>query len=1000
MPRGRKLEQIAMRRERRPASFATLMPWRVRNVLIVSSLYDSFTFEEDGRLSEMLFSDYLELNLRYAPRVVRASTAAEALEKLRNAPFDLVISMLKVGDTDVAEFGRAIRNLDPEISLRILANNARELAVIDSLGFASGADRVFMWNGDSRLFLAIIKSVEDRMNAWHDAKAVGVPCLILVEDNVRFYSSYLPLLYTELVEHTQALMADGLNLMEKFLRMRARPKILLATSWEEGSQLFERYRKHVMGVIVDAQFPRNGVLDPGAGLDFARMVKEQTPDRPVLMQSSDQENALKVEAVGGLFINKRSPTLLADVRHFLREHLGFGDFQFRGPKTEVIATVRDLRGLTQVLYEVPASSLLYHARRNDFSTWLMARTEFDLARELRPRKVSEFQNPEHLRGYLIGSLEEHRDKRRAGVVADFSRGTFEGTSGFARIGTGSLGGKGRGLAFMHSLFERYVIGAQFDEVEIFVPPTAVIATDFFDEFMDSNGLTPLALGDADDGELARAFLAAALPPALTEALRTYLNRVRYPLAVRSSSLLEDASYQPFAGVYHTSMIPNNHEDVEVRLDQLADAIKLVYASTYLSNARAYIAATASRLEEEKMAVIVQQVVGRRYGNRLYPNIAGVARSYNFYPIDEMQPDDGIASVVLGLGKTVVDGGRCLRFSPAHPRRLYQFSTPAEALRTAQREFLALDLSDPELKRSRRGYAESALLELGLDAAEEDGSLHAIGSVYDPDSDSIRDGIARPGPRLVSMAGVLKSEVFPLAPILSHLLEVGETAFSGPVEIEFAANIRRNEDKQHSFGFLQIRPVVVGPDVREVRLGDVREEDAICISYQALGHGQIDDIRDLVYVPSGTFDRNRTVDIATEIGQINNRLIHAERPFVLIGPGRWGSADRWLGIPVSWSQISGARCIVETQLQDIRVAPSQGTHFFQNMTSLGIAYFTVNFGEQEGMLDTAWLDAQPAKQAESFVRHLSFDKPLVIVTNARRRLGVVLKPDRSLGVPSA
>jgi len=1000
MSKERKLEQIVQRRERRPASFATLMPWRVRNVLIVSSLYDSFTFEEDGSLNEMLFSDYLELNLRYAPRVVRASTAAEALEKLRNSPFDLVIAMLKVGDTDVVEFSRAVRNLDPEISLRILANNARELGVINSLGFTGGADRVFMWNGDSRLFLAIVKSVEDRMNARHDANAVGVPCLILVEDNVRFYSSYLPLLYTELVEHTQDLMSDGLNRMEKFLRMRARPKILLATSWEEGSHLFERYRDHVMGVIVDAQFPRGGVADPEAGIDFARMVKKQTPDRPVLMQSSDQSNQLKVEAVGGLFINKRSPTLLGDVRRFLREHLGFGDFHFRGTHTEVIATAGDLRQLTQILHDAPASSLLYHARRNDFSTWLMARTEFDLARELRPRKVSEFSNPEHLRGYLIGALEEHRDKKRAGVVADFSRGTFEGTSGFARIGTGSLGGKGRGLAFMHSVFERYAIGEQFEDVEMFVPPSAVIATDFFDEFMEQNGLIRVALGDIGDDELSRAFLEAELPPALIEALRTYLGRVHYPLAVRSSSLLEDASYQPFAGVYHTSMIPNNHEAPEVRLRQLADAIKLVYASTYFSDARGYIAATSSRLEEERMAVIIQQVVGRRYGGRLYPSIAGVARSYNFYPIDEMRPEDGIASVVLGLGRTVVDGGRCLRFSPAHPRRLYQFSTPEEALRTAQREFLALDLTDPELAESRRGYGDSALVQLGLDVAEEDGSLHAIGSVYDQDSHSIRDGISRPGARLVSMAGVLKSDVFPLSGVLSHLLEVGSTAFSGPVEIEFAANLRRNADKKHSFGFLQIRPVVVGPDVREVRLADVRDDDAICISREALGHGQIDDVGDLVYVPPATFDRGQSVEVATEIGAINARLLDEKRPYVLIGPGRWGSADRWLGIPVSWSQISGARCIVETQLQDIRVAPSQGTHFFQNMTSLGIAYFTVNFSEREGLLALDWLEAQPAATETTYVRHLEFDEPLTIVLNARRRLGLVLKPGRKTRAPDA
>jgi DNA-binding NarL/FixJ family response regulator len=992
------MEQIVNRRERRPAAFATLMPWRVRNILLVSSLYDSFTFQEDGRLDEMLFSEFLELGLYHAPRVARASTAEEALEKLRAEQFDLVISMLKVGDTDVVEFSRAVRDLDPDISLRILANNARELSVLDSLGFSGTRDRVFMWTGDTRLFLAMVKSVEDRMNAWHDARAVGVPCVILVEDNVRFYSSYLPLLYTELVEHTQRLMADGLNRTEKLMRMRARPKILLATSWEEGTELYERYREFVMGVIVDARFPREGRPDPSAGIDFARMVKKHTPDRTVLMQSSEQRNAERVEAVGGLFINKRSPTLLHDVRSFLRAHLGFGDFVFCRPNGQPIATAADLRGLSRVLSDIPASSMLYHARRNDFSTWLMARTEFDLARKLRPRKVSDFDDPEDIRQHILDAVEKHLEIKRAGVVAEFSKGTFEGTSGFVRIGSGSLGGKGRGLAFMHSLLESYSIGEQLRDVEIFVPPTAVIATDVFDDFMERNQLTRMALAETDDGKILAAFQDAELPETLVETLRTYLARVGYPLAVRSSSLLEDASYQPFAGVYHTRMIPNNHRDPEVRLRQLCETIKAVYASTYYSDPKAYTAATSSRLEEEKMAVVIQQVVGRRFGDFLYPNVAGVARSYNFYPVDDMRSEEGIASVVLGLGRTVVDGGRCLRFCPEHPHRLYQFASPDEALRTAQREFLALDMSKTDPDRPEDGKTDPSLVTLSLETAEQDGTLHAVGSVFDPDSNSIRDGISRPGARLVTMAGVLKSGVFPLPAALTHLLQIGATAFSSPVEIEFAANFRRSEDQPHRFGFLQIRPVVVGPELRDVQLDDVSHEDAICVSPSALGHGHIENIRDVIYVPDDTFDRSATVEIASEIGTINNHLLDANRPYLLIGPGRWGSADRWLGIPVSWSQISGARCIVETDMHDIRVAPSQGTHFFQNMTSLGIAYFTVNFERQGGMLDMQWLEGQPAERESPHVRHLAFTAPLEIVISARRSLGVVMKPGRHIDRP--
>jgi len=581
------------------------------------------------------------------------------------------------------------------------------------------------------------------------------------------------------------------------------------------------------------------------------------------------------------------------------------------------------------------------------------------------------------------------------VVADFSSATFEGTSGFVRIGTGSLGGKGRGLAFMHALFEEYEIGERFPDVAIFVPPTAVVATDVFEEFMASNNLTELVLAAEDDDVIAEAFKQATLPAFLVDSLRTYLTRVPYPLAVRSSSLLEDASFQPFAGVYDTCMIPNNHEDPEVRLRQLCDSIKRIYASTYSSDAKAYIAATSSRLEEEKMAVIVQRVVGRRYADVLYPNVAGVARSYNFYPIADMKPEEGIASVVLGLGKTVVDGGRCLRFSPAHPRRLYQFSTPDEALRTAQREFLALDLSDPEAGCGPADDPDASLKTLTLDRAEADGTLHAIGSVYDRDSHAIRDGVSRKGARLVTMAGVLKGDVFPLAEILSHLLEIGSTAFSGPVEIEFAANLRRAPGQQHSFGFLQIRPVVIGPEMRSADLDEVAPEDAICVSPRALGHGHIDQIRDLVYVPRRTFDRSATIAIAAEVGSLNARLRQANRTYVLIGPGRWGSADRWLGIPVRWSQISNARCIVETGLHDIQVEPSQGTHFFQNMTSLGIAYFSVNFEQLDGRLDLDWLDAQAAEHETQHARHLRFDEPIAVVTSARQGRGVVMKPGRGL-----
>ncbi len=986
----RALESIAPERQKKKVAYDSLMLRRVRNVLLVSSQYDSFTFEEDGRLTELLFTEYLELNLRYAPNIVRVPTAEEALEELRTGSFDLVISMLRVGSMDVADFGREATSLVPGLPIVLLSYNTRELTMLESLGQLPGIDRVFVWLGDVRLFLAIIKYVEDRLNVVHDARTAGVQTIILVEDNIRFYSSYLPLAYTELVRQTQQLMTDGLNRMDKMARMRARPKLLLATSFEEGEKLYRMVRNHVAGVILDAAFPRNGKLNPRAGIEFAKLVQEKTPDRPVLIQSSDATVEPLARELGACFTDKTSPNLLGNVQRFMRDHMGFGQFVFRMPDGEEIGNANDLRSLIKGLAEIPAESLIHHVSRNDFSTWLMARTEFDLAKVLRPRRVDEFENAEEIRQYLIAECDLYRDRSRAGVVADFSSETFSASSGFARIGSGSLGGKGRGLAFMYSLIERGKLGERDPEVDIFVPPTVVLATGVFDEFMQHAKLGEVALGNYSDREIADAFLSAELPVGAMESLKTFLSRAHYPLAVRSSSLLEDASHQPFAGLYSTYMIPNSHEELDTRLGQLVRAVKLVYASTFFSNAKRYIESTPNRLEEEKMAVVIQQVVGRRRGDYLYPDMAGVVRSYDFYPIDDAKPEDGVATVVLGLGKAVVDGGRSMRFSPAQPRRIYQFSSPRDTLKSAQREFLALDLSNP-CAEAKLSTEDACLATLDLDVAERDGVLPMVGSVYSPESDAIYDGTSRAGPRLVTMAGVLKAEVYPLAETLKRLLEVGVAGFSCQVEIEFAANIRSDRDEPHEFAFLQIRPVVVSARTHDLSIDAVSSNDAICLSPKALGNGLIDGVRDIVYVSMANFDRGKTVEIAGEVGAVAGRLKAEGRPFLLIGPGRWGSADRWLGIPVAWSQIAGVRCIVETDMADLRVSPSQGTHFFQNMTSFGIGYFTVNFDRIGGMLDSDWLDAEPSESETAHVRHLSFPEPLEIVVSGKKGVGAVMKP---------
>ena len=971
------------------------MPWRVRSILLVSSPYDAFTFQEDGNLTELLISEYLELNLRYAPIITRVSTADEAIAHTRNKSPDLVITMPRVGEMDVFKFGRAIKDSRPNLPTVLLAYDTRELALLKTREDIAGIDRIFVWQGDARLFLAIIKWAEDLMNAVHDAKAAGVKSIILIEDSVRFYSAYLPLLYTEIVEQTQALMAEGANRMQKLLRMRARPKIILGTSFEEGAHLLRHHQDHVLGVIIDARFPRGGQTDPQAGRAFAELVGEHDPNIPILMQSTEAENRAVAASLGARFIDKTSPTLLHEVRDFLRASLGFGDFIFRRPNGSVLTAAHDIGELVTQLQTIPDDSLLYHARRNDFSTWLMARTEFDLAKALRPVTSDAFDSPAGLRDYLLAALRDYRHRSRAGLIAEFSQHDDDASCGFSRIGQGSLGGKGRGLAFVNSIMNAYDIENHIPGMRIFVPPSTILATDIFDRFMEDSGLAAYALEAHPDEEIRSAFLGAHLPADAVTALRAFLKGARFPLAVRSSSLLEDSSYQPFAGIYRTYMLPNNASSLDIRLEQLCRAIRLVYASTYYEDSRSYIESTPNRLEEEKMAVVIQQIVGQTHDQSFYPHIAGVARSYDYYPIEGLQAEDGVASVALGLGRMVVDGGRCLRFSPAHPRKLYQFSSTESYLENAQREFYALNLVGVPDSASSARSANDPLDEnhvlLDLEAAMQHGTLDRIGSVYSPENDVVYEGVHRPGIKLVTMAGILSGDYLPLADALGFLLEIGKSGFSCQVEIEFAVNLRKPEDGPHEFGFLQIRPLVFGTDAEGLDLTTVAQTEAICISGGALGHGHLEGIRDLVYVPTASFDRSQTQTIADEVGSLNAALKAEGRHYVLIGPGRWGSADPWLGIPVRWAQISRVSCIVETPMEGIQVAPSQGTHFFQNITSFGIGYFTLSRQDPHAHLDLQWLDGQPAHAKKAFVRHIRFSEPLEIVVDGRRGIGVIMRP---------
>jgi len=995
--RDKILDETVGRRSKETVPYYALMSRRVRNILLVSSLYDSYTLEEDGKFTELLFSEYLHLNLRYAPRIIRVSTGEEALRLLNIEKFDLVISMLSIGHMQCDELGRAIREENKGIPFVVLAYTGRDLKILIDEGRLTHVDQVFVWQGDARLFLAIIKSIEDKLNAEHDSRAAGVKCIILVEDSIRFCSSYLPMLYTEIMQQTQKLMTDGVNQMQKLMRMRARPKILHAGNYEEAMKLYNRFQDNILGMILDVRFEKEGIEYPRAGFKLAEEILSHDPECPILFQSSEEINRKIANDTGAAFINKNSPTLLAELREFMKEYLGFGDFVFRDTEGKEVARAGDLREMRKALVRISDKSLLYHAERNDFSTWLMARTEFDLAHALRPQKVDDFETASALRSYLLASLKEWMDRYRAGQIEEFSSETFDYDTEFVKIGSGSLGGKGRGLAFINALLNIYNINEKFPEVDIFVPPTAVVATGVFDRFMENPGLKDLVFHGkiADDSQsslrrdraIADAFLAAPVSEDVREMLHAFLEEVRYPLAVRSSSLLEDSPSCPFAGIYCTYMLPNNSPDINVRLSQLLSAIKLIFASTFYSESVSYIETTPNRLEEEKMAVVVQQIVAREHGDVLYPNFAGVAKSYNFYPLDGMSEECGVASIALGLGSTVVDGGKCVRFSPESPGKLYQFSSTEEYLRNSQRDFLALDLKPHESVNSDFPWKDTHLVSLDLERAQKDDTLAPVGSVYSAENDMILDGTFRPGAKLVTMAGILKGDYFPLAPLLKHLLEIGKVAFSSDIEIEFAVNLGdASKGRPHEFGYLQIRPMghSVGIMPEEE---DIDEEKAICISHQVLGHGFIEDIRDIIYVSSGNFDRSHTAEIAGEIEQLNRKLRQLRRQSLLIGPGRWGSSDSWLGIPVKWNQISTVGCIVETPLPDMDVEPSQGTHFFQNITSLGIGYLTL---KRKGMdyLDYDFLENHVALEETQFLRYIHLIKPLRILINTMAKKGFI------------
>ncbi len=972
---------------RRHHDFQDLMRHRVMDILLVSTPYDSFILEEAGELQERLLGEFRNLDLHYAPGLTGVSTGGEAIELARQQRrFNLIVTTPRVGDMNAAELARRVADAGLDVPVVLLAWDTRELTEFAAHADTSGLERIFLWQGDARILVAIVKSVEDRRNVEHDTRTVGVQVIILVEDNVRYYSSFLPLMYTELLHHSQRVIAEGLNLSQKILRMRARPKVLLCATFEEAEEAFAAYGKEVLGVISDIEFPRGGERSLTAGADLARLVRDSYPDVPLILHSSRPENEALARSLGANFLLKGSPLLLQDLRRVMLQDFGFGDFVFRRPDGTEVDRARDLKRLEAKLSTVPEECVTYHAARNHFSRWLKARTEFALAHELRPRKLSDYPSLEALRRDLIRSIAAYRLEQSRNLVADFDRETFDPEGDFYRIGGGSLGGKARGLAFVRRLLSLHGLRDRFPGVEVTVPPAVVLGTDIFDRFLEENGLRDFAIQCDEEAEIERRFRAARFPEEAGRDLAAFLEAAAWPLAVRSSSLLEDSQRQPFTGVYDTLMLRNDAASLAERWEHAVAAIKRVYASTFSPHAKAYLRATPYRLEEERMAVVLQRVVGAFHGPRFYPDFSGVARSHNFYPSPPMTAADGVVAAALGLGRAVADGGACLRFCPRYPQHLLQLASVRDVLAGSQREFWALPPSGegPDGRRMR----EEAF---GLDVAEADGVLAAVASTYSQENDAVYDGLARPGVRVVTFAPVLKHGLFPLAEVLRVLMEVGERGMGTPVEIEFAVNLHVPPGRRHQFGFLQMRPLALSRETEELALGEIDPASVLCRSARVLGNGRIEGMRDLVVVDFQRFERARSREAAQEVGRLNAALLAGRVPYVLIGVGRWGSRDPWLGIPVTWDQVAGAQTIVEAGLRDLKVTPSQGTHFFQNLTSFNVGYFTVNPDDGDGFVDWAWLDAQPALSHVTHVRHLRLERPLLVKMDGKRGEGVILKP---------
>ncbi|MDE6716890.1 MAG: phosphoenolpyruvate synthase [Muribaculaceae bacterium] len=973
-------------------AFKDLMQRRIFNVLLIATPYDAFMLEEDGRVDEQVYFEYVGLNLSSPPRFTMVANYEEAREALASKPFDLIIAMPGVDISETFREAVEIDRLYPDIPFVVLTPFSKEVRRKIANEDMRGVDYVFSWLGNVDLILAIIKLIEDRMNADNDINEVGVQAILLVEDSIRFYSSILPNLFKFLLKQSKRFATEALNEHEQMMRMRGRSKVLLARDYEEAMAIVDKYGDNLLGVITDSRFPKDGEKDPHAGMKLCEEIHKKYPYMPVIMESQESENRYPAEAAGYTFIDKNSKTLALDLREAVTKKFGFGDFIVRDPESgNELMRIRNLKDLQKNIDRIPPGALYYYCGNNSISRWLYSRALFPIANLLKNFKFNDLEEATRVRKLIFEAIVKYRRMKNRGVVAVFDKDLYDNYSNFARIGEGSLGGKGRGLAFIDSIIKRHPVCDDFDGVQITIPHTVVVCTDIFDEFMDSNNLYPMALSDAPDEEILRHFLQAELPEEVVSDLMAFFEVVKRPLAVRSSSLLEDSHYQPFAGIYSTYMIPYLEDEAE-RRRIICDAVKGVYASVFFKDSKAYMNATSNVIDQEKMAVILQEVAGEYHDGFYYPSFSGVGRSLNYYPVNDEKSEEGVVEVAVGLGKYIVDGGLSLRFSPKHPTQIIQTSTVETALRDTQRNLFALPSTvgdDYEFKVDD----SFNIVKLPVADAVKTGSLKYLVSTFDLYDGLIRDSDTGKGRKLVTFANVLKHGVFPLAEILDFMLSTGQYEMGRPVEIEFAGNINPVKDKKGSKGtvyWLQIRPIVDKKEMLDDKIMDIPDEKLLLRSDTALGHGIMDNVRTVVYVKPENFNSAHNPEVAQEIEKINAEMVAAGEPYVLIGPGRWGSSDSALGVPVKWPQISGARLIVETALPGYRIEPSQGTHFFQNLTSFGVGYFTVDPAGGNGYIDTDYLSSLPADKESERVKVIRFPEPLMIAINGRKSKGIVGK----------